>query len=223
MRRAAIFDDPQAPGRQVVDDAMIEQDHAVRHILLDAVARKAAVAALRRDDGGELAVLEPAEQPPQLGAKHGFVGDAGKQRVDAVEDDAPRAYARHREVEPHEQPFEIVFAGLVHLLPIQVHIVGGQQFAGLQVGQIEAQRRYVDAEIGDAFVERHEHPGFAMIDGAPDKKGGRQQRLAASRATAHQRGPARGKAASGQLVEPLDAAGGLFQMFDHRPALRIVR
>ena len=54
VRGAAIFDDPQAPGRQIVDDAMIEQDHAVGDIFLDAVARQAALAALGRDHGGEL-------------------------------------------------------------------------------------------------------------------------------------------------------------------------
>ena len=78
------------------------------------------------------------------------------------------------------KPFKIVLAGLVHLLPLDVHVVGGEQFPRFQVGQIKAQRRDVDAEIGDALVEGHEHAGFAVIDGAPDEKSGRQQRLAAS-------------------------------------------
>src|SRR6516162_168585 len=37
MRSSTIFDDPQPPGRQVIDDAMIEQDDAVGHVPLDTV------------------------------------------------------------------------------------------------------------------------------------------------------------------------------------------
>ena len=38
MRGATIFHDAQAAGRQILDDAMVEQDHAIGDILFDAMA-----------------------------------------------------------------------------------------------------------------------------------------------------------------------------------------
>ena len=50
-----------------------------------------AVAALAGDDRGDALVLEPAEQPPQLGAQDRLIREAAEQRLDRVEHDALRA------------------------------------------------------------------------------------------------------------------------------------
>ena len=64
---AAVLDDAQPPRRDLVDHAVVEQDHAVGDVLFQAVPGQRALAALAGDDGGDALVLEPAEQAAQLG------------------------------------------------------------------------------------------------------------------------------------------------------------
>ena len=91
VRRAAVLHDAQPARGDLVVDPVVEQDHAVGDVLLEALARELALAALAGDDGGDAAVLEPAEQPAQLGAQDRRVREAGEQRLDRVEHDALRA------------------------------------------------------------------------------------------------------------------------------------
>ena len=65
--RAAIFHHPQPPGGELVVDAVVQQDDAVGDVFLQAVAGEGPSPLLAGDDGGDALVLEPAEQPPQLG------------------------------------------------------------------------------------------------------------------------------------------------------------
>ena len=83
----AVLDDAQPPRRDLLGDAVVEQDHAVGDVLLQALAGQRPVAALAGDDGGDALVLEPAEQPAQLGAQDRLVGQAAEQRLDGVEHD----------------------------------------------------------------------------------------------------------------------------------------
>ena len=85
---AAVLDDAQPAGRELLGDAVVEHDDAVGDVLLQALAGERAVAALAGDDGGDALVLEPAEQPPQLRAQDGGVGQAAEERLDGVEHDA---------------------------------------------------------------------------------------------------------------------------------------
>ena len=68
MGRAAILDDTQTAGRHLVDDTMIEEDHAVGDVLLKPLARKCSIAAFTSYDRGNAAVLKPPEKPPKLTA-----------------------------------------------------------------------------------------------------------------------------------------------------------
>ncbi len=71
VRRAAVLDDAQPARRDLLVDAVVEQDHAVGDVFLQALAgQRAGSAALAGDDGGDALVLQPAEQAPQLGAQH---------------------------------------------------------------------------------------------------------------------------------------------------------
>jgi hypothetical protein len=71
---AAIFDDAQPARADLLGDSMIERDDAIGDVFLDAVARELAIRpALCRHDRRDLALLQPAEQPSQLGAQDAVV------------------------------------------------------------------------------------------------------------------------------------------------------
>ncbi len=92
VQRAAVFDHPQVPRGDLVVDPVVEQDDAVGHVFLQPVAGELLAAALGRDDGGDALVLEPAEEPAQLGAQNGFV--AAGRRTAPRACPAPRAWRR---------------------------------------------------------------------------------------------------------------------------------
>ena len=88
VMRAAVLDDAQPARRDLIVNAVVEEDHRIRDVLLEALAGQRALAALAGDHGGHALVLQPAEEPPQFGAEDPVVGEAGEQRLDRVEDDA---------------------------------------------------------------------------------------------------------------------------------------
>jgi hypothetical protein len=66
MIRAAILHDAQAPGRDLILNAMVEQDHRIRHVLLESLPGEESLAALARDHRGHALVLQPPEQASQF-------------------------------------------------------------------------------------------------------------------------------------------------------------
>ena len=60
---AAILDHAQPPGCDLVQYPMIERDHAIGDVFLQAVAGQRAFAALARHDDGDALFLEPAKEP----------------------------------------------------------------------------------------------------------------------------------------------------------------
>ena len=120
---AAVLDHPQAACRDLIVDAVVEQDHGVRDVLLEPLLGQQAVAALAGDQRGDAFVLQPPEQPPQLRAEDGVVLEAREQRLDGVEDDAFGADGVDRVIEPDEQPFEVVLAGFLDLAALHAHVV----------------------------------------------------------------------------------------------------
>ena len=115
--------------------------------------RKAFFAALGGNDRGQLAVLEPIEEPPQFGSDDGFIGNASKQRINRVEHDTPCTHPLHRVIKSNEQSLEIVIAGLMHRLAINRDIVGGKHVALFELGQIETKRGHVHAQVANPFIE----------------------------------------------------------------------
>ena len=87
VARAAVLHDAQPARRDLIVDAMVEHDHAVGDVLFEPLAGQRVDAALAGDHRGDAAVLQPGEQPPQLGAQHPGVAQSGEQRLDRVEDD----------------------------------------------------------------------------------------------------------------------------------------
>ena len=80
--RAAVLDDAQSTGRDLVLDPVVEQDDAVRDIFLDAVPGQLPIAAFAGDDGGDALVLQPGEQPAQLRTKDRRIGKAGEEGLE---------------------------------------------------------------------------------------------------------------------------------------------
>ena len=133
--RAAVLDHAQPPGRDLVVDAVVEQDHAVGDVLLQALPGQRPVAALAGDDGRDPLVLQPAEQPPQLGAQDGLVGQAGEERLERVEDDPLGADRVDRVAEADEQPLEVVLAGLLDLAPVDLDVIDDELLLGDELGR----------------------------------------------------------------------------------------
>jgi hypothetical protein len=215
---AAVLDDAQAPGGDLPDDPVVEQDHAVGHVLLEPVAGERAIAPLGGDDRGHLPLLEPAEQPAQLGAQHRLVGQATEQGLDGVQGDALGADRVDGVTEADEQRLQIVVAGLLDLAALDVDVVHGQLPAADQVVQAEAQGADVLAQLLGGLLEGHEHARLAVADRAVYEELHRQQGLAATGTAADQSRPAPRQAAEGDLVETGDARRSLGQSAnDGRP------
>ena len=136
---AAVFDDAQAPRRDLIVDAMVEQNHRVRDVFLESLPGEGPLAALARDDGRDALLLQPAEQPSQLGAEDRRRSSAPRTAIRWCR--GPRAWRRRadRITEPDEQPFEIVLAGLLDLAAFHAHVVDRQLLRGDQLGQVEAE------------------------------------------------------------------------------------
>ncbi len=90
MRRPAVLDHPEAARGNLLVYAMVENDHAVRHVLLDPVACETAVAPLAGHDRGDGPVLEPAEQPAELRSHDRLLLERAEQQLDSIEHDTLR-------------------------------------------------------------------------------------------------------------------------------------
>jgi hypothetical protein len=66
---AAIFHDPHAARSDLIVDAMIEQDHAIRDVFLQAETRERILATLAGDNRGDAEGFQTLKQPPDFGAQ----------------------------------------------------------------------------------------------------------------------------------------------------------
>ena len=87
VARAAVLDHAQAARQNLVVDAMVEQDDAVRDVFLEALTGERALAALGGDDRGNAFALEPLKQPAQLGTQDAG-GKRREQHFDGVDHDS---------------------------------------------------------------------------------------------------------------------------------------
>src|SRR4029077_13271687 len=133
--------------------------------------------------------LQPPKQPDQLGAHHELVRQAGEEQLDGVQDDALRVDRFNGVAQPDEQPLEIVFAALREFVALELHVVEQQAPAGAQPLQVETERLRVFHEIVGGLLERHEDTGLVEVERAAHQEFHGEQRLAAARAAADQRGP----------------------------------
>ena len=133
MGAATVLHHAQPAGGNLVNHAVIEQNHTVRHILFQALACQRAVAALGGDDGGHALVLQPVKQPADFRPQHALVRKARKQRLNGIEHHALGPNAVDGMAQPNKQAFEVVLAGFLNLGAVDVHMVKAQHFAFLQI------------------------------------------------------------------------------------------
>ena len=162
--RAAIFDDAQTPRRKLIVDAVVEQDHAVGDVFLQAITRQRAFAALSGDDRRDALRLEPLEQPAQFGAQQLFVFQAAEQRLDGVDNDTFGADRVDGKAEPDEKTFEIIFAGLRDLGALDLDMVDGELLLGDQLLDVVVERANVLDEVFGLLFEGEEYAGLVVFD-----------------------------------------------------------
>ncbi len=208
---AAVFDDAQMAGGDLVRNPLVEQDHAVGDILLQPVARQGAVAALAGDDRGDPPLLEPAEEPPQLGTQYADIGQGGKERLEGIEHHPFGADGVDGIAKSDEKSLQVVFAGLLDLAADDAHMVDGQPLFGDQRRHVKTQGVDVLGELFGALLEGDENAVFAILHRPLDQELHPQQRLARSGTAAHQRRPSLRQAAVGDLVQSRYAGGAFFQ------------
>ena len=201
VRGPAVLDHPQPPRGDPRLGAVVEQDHAVGDVFLQSVPRQAAVAALGGDDRGDALLLQPAEQPPQLGTQDGEVLQPGEQRLQRVEHDPLGAHGLDRVAEPDEKSLQVVVAGLLDLAALDADMVDGDEAGGDQAGQVVAERGDVLRKVLAALLEAHEHARLVEPQPAVQQERHGEQRFAAPGLAADQRRPSGGQPAQGDLVE----------------------
>ena len=212
VERAPVFHDPEPSGRDLVVDPVVEDDHAVRDVLLDPeLGQVAQLAALAADHHRQAAVLEPAEQPIELPADDRLVGERAEQHLDRVQEDPFGADGLDRHREPDEQSFEVERTGLDDFARVQPEGVDREQTVPLELFQVEPERRDVGDQVALSLLEREEHARLAELASAADEELDPEQRLAGSGCAGDQRGPSLRKTTVGDLVEPGDAGGRLHQ------------
>ena len=91
-----------------------------------------AVAPLGGHDGGDLPLLQPGEQPPELDAQPRRVVERGEQHLQGVEGDPLGADLVDRRPEADEQRLEVVVPGHVDLLALDLDVVDDQLALGAQ-------------------------------------------------------------------------------------------
>ena len=98
-----------------------------------------------------------------------------------VEHDALGADLLDGVFEPHEQAFEVVFAGLLDLAAIDVDVVDEQLLLVDELVEVVAERAHVLRELLGVLLEGHQHAGFAELGAPFTRKRDAQQRLARTR------------------------------------------
>jgi len=110
VQASAIFDNADAAGGHLIDHTMIERDHAIRDIFLQAKARQHAITALAGDDDRHAFFLKPTKEPAKLRAHNPMIGQASEKSFDGVEHNALCFDGVNRVANPDKEPFKIVLA-----------------------------------------------------------------------------------------------------------------
>ena len=194
---------------------MPQHDDAIHHELQEAVALVLVVSDLLRDDAGQPCFGEPVADAVDLAPLRGRIVEQAEQHVDPVEDDALGIHRLRLGPEQGEHADQVEVAGLDDL-GSQPRIEE-EQLLLFERWQIPTERGRVGDDLPRALLERDEHARFLHLVRPVDQRLQREHGLAAAR-SAHDQGRATARqAASGDLVESLDAGG----RFRHRGLPRI--
>ncbi len=160
-------------------------------------------------------MIEPAEQPAQLGPENALILQSREERLDRVEHDTTGADRVDRVAEPDEEPLEIVVAGLLDLAALDADVVEDDFLVLDQSRKIEAQGGDVLRQLIRAFLEAHEHARLVESSRAMNEEADSEQSFAAPGSATHERGSTRWQSAAGNFVETFNA-GRSFGQLRHR-------
>ena len=212
VQRTAVLHHAHPPGGDLVVHPVVEDDHAVGGVLLDAVPRQLPFpATLAGDHRGELVVLQPPQQPGELVPHDRLVAQGAEQHLDRVQDHSPGAHRLHRGRQADEQAVEVEVARRHDLGRIDPDRIDDQAPVGLESGQVEAERGHVRRQVGGRLLERQQDARLVELLCTAHQELQPEQRLARTRASGDQGRPAARQPTAGELVEPPDARRRLGQ------------
>ena len=208
---AAVLDNAQPSGGKLVDHPVVQHDDAVGNVFFQAVARERAIPAFRGDDGGDAFVFQPAEKAFQFAAQDAMIGQAGKERLDGIEDDALGADGIDGVAQAKEQPFEVIVSGFFDLVALDIDVIERDLPLRFERRQVETERGDICRQFLRPFLKGDKDPRFIKIHRAAHQKFHRQQRFAAPRPAAEQRRTACRHATVGDIVQSGNAGRALGQ------------
>ena len=138
------------------------------------------------------------------------VGKAGKERLDGVEHHPLGADGVDGVTQADEKPFQVVFAGLLDLASLDVHVVESELLARHQIIQVETEGSEIFRQFLRLFLERHIDARLVILHRPAHQKLHGKQGFAATGAAADQGRPPQGKAAAGYLVQSRLFRWGIF-------------
>src|ERR1700720_519230 len=112
MGRSPVLDDAQTPGRDLLPDAMVQQDDAVGDELLNAVpGQLVRLVPLGSNNRGQSSLFEPIEEAADFGAEDRWVGQIAEERLNGVQDNSPRPNPLDGIGNSYEEALEVILAG----------------------------------------------------------------------------------------------------------------
>ena len=141
MHGPTILDDSQSSCRDLLNDAMVERNHAVGHIVLQAMSRGCTLASLGRNDRRRSQILASAEEPPKFGTQDQFIRQRGEQGCDRIQYDPLRLDAIDGVTKTDEESFQIVLAGLLDLALFRSDEIIRQEIPLLERRKVETRGR----------------------------------------------------------------------------------
>ena len=193
---AAVLDDPQAARGDLVLDPVIQADDAVADEFLQAVpGQLVRLGLLAGDDGGDALVLQPAEEPPQLGPQDPLVGQAAENR-DSMVSRTTRFAPISSIIEPSRTKRPSRSYSPVSSISLRSTRTKSRAsfLRRTRPGHVEPEASDVGGQLRFRLLEGHEDPGLAEVPGSADDELHGHERLAAPGAAADQRRPAEGQA-----------------------------
>src|SRR5215213_6247595 len=126
VQGAAIFDDPQPPGGNLVSDTVVERNDAIGDIFLKPEAGHGPFAAFRRNHRADTFVLKPAEQALKFGPQDALVVKCREEHLYGVQCHPLGANGVNGMAETDEQPPQVIIAGFLDLTPLHPDMIDDQ-------------------------------------------------------------------------------------------------
>ena len=140
-----------------------------------------------------------------------MIRQSGEQRLERIEHDALGADRVDRVLEPDEQSFQIVFAGLLDLAALDVDVSRATIFfCAASLSRSKPSERTFCGQLLGVLLEHHEHARLAEAI-APRTRNSAASMVFPQPAAPHTSVGRPGQAAAGDLIEALDARARLEQ------------